>query len=488
MDKNNKNKNSGVIMYFLGKLAPALLGFSSIYLITKKLSPEQYGEYSLIVLILLFLQFFGSWVNQAIFYYLPKIKDEDFGMSTWFGQITFYIAIFGSFLAIFGFLISGVKYNIAFAAGLVFLSQIYWNYLSTYYQSREKPKIQLVATLFQVAIQISFLFFLFYFDKLTIFTAIIAIFLGFFAGNLWYIKSGIYKKRIIKISGVSIVNFKRYTKLTISYSGPLCMWLLFCQIYTFSDRFLLKWAGLSTDLGKYSATRDLLLGVVSIFAMPLLMVAHPMIMRIWSERKAAIEIEEIIQKNLTIIFIIGMFFLMILLGYGNMIFSIFLSSKYKLRNIDYVLMVAAILFSVTSMYAHKALEVTGATSKVAILGMGVAIFSVLSNLFFVKQFGLLSVEIVGLLSQMFYFFGATFLSKEYWSVSIPVRRFFLIIITVFLIYFLCKLIDIYIPFLKIYNFSIPIGLIVGTIFSFFAILCFKEIRDLFGDLHFLKKK
>ncbi|WP_211472311.1 lipopolysaccharide biosynthesis protein [Collimonas humicola] len=487
MLQKNNNRNSDVIMYFIGKLAPAILGFLNIYLIAKKLSPEEYGEYALIILVLLFFQFFGSWVNQAIFYYLPKSGHEKKGMAIWFGQMTFYIAIIGSVVVVSGFVIDGVKYDIAIAAGLVFLFQIYWNYLSTYYQSCEQSKIQLIATLWQVSIQITFISLLYFFNRISVFGAVVSILIGFFTGNFWYVKHKDFNQNIISISGVSWINFCRYTKLAINYSGPLCMWFLFCQIYTFSDRFLLKWAGLSAELGRYSATRDLLLGVVSIFSMPLLMVAHPMIMRIWSERKAVSEIQLIIQRNLTIIFIVGAFFIMMLSGYGNIIFSTFFSSKYKLQNVEYVLMVGAILFSVASMYAHKSLEVTGATLKVAFLGGGVALFSVLANFILIKRFGLLGVEIVGLLSQLIYFFVASYLSRKYWNVVIPVRRISLILLVVISVFLLSKLVDMWYPLPVANRFPVPWGLIVAIVFSIFSILRFHEISDLFGKYGFAKK-
>jgi len=54
------------IKYLPAQLAPALVGFLSIPVITKAYNPEQYGNYSLVLASIAVLMTFAGWVPTAI--------------------------------------------------------------------------------------------------------------------------------------------------------------------------------------------------------------------------------------------------------------------------------------------------------------------------------------------------------------------------------------------------------------------------------------
>ena len=473
-------RNSDVAMYFAAKLGPALLGFLSIFLIAKSLSPERYGKYSLaLTLILLTAQLFGSWLNQAQFFFLPKRRDQPGGIKAWFEQINFCVALIGAAVVMILLHVLDIGDSTALVGGMVFFAQIYWNHLSTFYQSSEEPKVQLIATTYQVAMQIAIILTLYLFHCITVVTALMAVFLGFSAGIFLYIKRKSSNTTVNWYVPMKRDKFFRYLKLAFGYGGPFSLWFLFCQIYTFSDRFLLSWAGFNADVGRYSAARDLLLGVASMFAMPLLMVAHPMIMRIWTDRKDTNEIAEIINRNLTIIFIVGVLFCTLLFAYGPNIFAVFFSAKYQLRDYQYAMIGCAIFFSVGSMYAHKALEVTGATGRMAMLGGAVAVFSLLSNLLVINRFGLSSVIVVALLSQIAYFSGAVYMSRKLWRIFVPLERVFTMILAAGFMYFVSRLTDMYFPAPMYILAPLSWGFLVAIILSVLVLFAFPEVNGIF---------
>jgi O-antigen/teichoic acid export membrane protein len=465
-------------MYFVAKLGPALQGFLSIFLITKSLAPESYGKYSLaLTLILLVTQLLGSWLNQAQFYFLPKRRSRLDGMVAWFSVTNLYIGLAGSLVVVISLQMLQVGMDVAVVGGAVFFAQIYWNFISTYYQAFEQPKVQLIASTCQVAVQVTVISALFYFRCISAASALLAVLAGFSAGLLSY-----QKKSPGIIGSITLLrreNFFRYLKLAISYGGPFSLWFLFCQIYTFSDRFFLSSAGFAADVGRYSAARDLLLGIASMLAMPLLMVAHPMIIRIWTERKAALEIEQIINRNLTIILVIGVLFCTVLLGYGGKIFSTLFSSRYQLRDFEYAMIGCAIFFSVASMYAHKAMEVTGRTMSMAMLGAAVAGFSILGNLVALAFFGLTFVILISLLSQIAYFFGAAWMSRKLWRVFVCRGRVFAIIIVAILVYSVGKLFDAYFPEPMCKLLPLPWGCLAAVSLSIISALFFPEVNSMF---------
>jgi O-antigen/teichoic acid export membrane protein len=475
-----KNNNSDYVMYFAAKLGPALLGFLNVFLIAKSLSPENYGKYSLaITLILLAIQCFGSWLTQALFFFMPKCVGQAAGMASWFGQINFLIAVGGSLVVIGLLPLFAIDGKMALVGGAVFFAQTYWNYLSTLYQSLERPRIQLSATIFQVSCQILIISALYLYDAISASTALFTVFIGYAAGVVFYLKKSENGRVAVDFSGIVAKNFLRYTKLAFFYGGPFSIWFLFSQIFTYSDRFLLSWAGLAYEVGKYSATRDLLLGAASMFAMPLLMVAHPMIMRIWAERNDAAAIGQIIQDNLTKIFIVGTFFCLMLYLYGAPTLSMVLPAKYQLRNYEYAMIGAAIFFSVASMYAHKALEVTGATMKMAALGGGVALFSLLANLVLVRGFGLTAVILIGLISQMIYYFGAAYLSRKLWRVHVSPKKVITVMLAAVVVWIICWSVDSGYPHSISTMVPLPWGLLAGAVVSLMAILSFPEVNSMF---------
>lgn len=484
--ENNRNLDVGI--YFVAKLGPALLGFASIFLISRALSPESYGKYSLVLTsVLLATQIMGAWFNQAQFYFLPKRLGKPDGMKEWFGRANAYIAFVGAMILAAILYVLDVGAIAALIAGAIYFAQIYWNYLSTYFQSLEKPKTQLSATFYQVATQMAIILTLHFFQRITIASALCAVFCGFFASVVHFVQQRaavVGKKRFVV--GRKRQPFFRYFKLAIGYGGPFSLWFLFCQIYTLSDRFLLNGAGLYAEVGRYSASRDLLLGVASMFAMPLLMVAHPMIMRIWSERRAVREIEQIINRNLMIIYSVGVLFCTMLYAYGTTVFGLVFSPEYRLHNYEYAMIGCAIFFSVASMYAHKALEVTGATMKMACLGGGVALFSVVANLLVVHKGGLPFVIFVSAISQIGYFAGAARLSRVLWRVGIPVRRALEVLLMAVGIYFLSHLVDVYFPEPMSRSLHLPWGLLAGLILSMIALFRVQEVSSMIVQVRGLK--
>ena len=477
--KNNNNSHIDVAIYFVAKLVPALLGFLNIFCITRSLTPERYGEYALVITaVLISSQIFGAWITQAMLYYLPKEKGGN-EMVASLGKMTFYSTLVGMVVIVIVLLFFKVGFEIAIAGAMVFVCQMYWTYLSTYHQAREQAKIQLHATFFQVGVQLSVITTLFFLAQINVLSAILSVCIGFFSGvYFFYMQNKRDEIKILSIQKIPAKVFLPNVKLAFAYGGPMCAWFLFSQIYTFSDRFLLRNAGLSGDLGRYAAVRDLLLGVISMIAMPLLMVAHPMIMRIWHERRSTTEIQALIQKNLTVIFIIGCFLTLILYDYGDVILSIAFSKKYQLKNIEYALISATILIGVASMYAHKALEVNRATISMALITAVVAIFSVGANLILVGKYGLSSIILVGLFSQILYFAVASLLSRPMWRVVIAKERVLVVCIAVIAIHVLSKIVD--------QNFSarlylaIPWGLLIELICISVSALIFPEVHQLFA--------
>jgi len=385
-----------------------------VLLTARALSPADYSLYALVLtLVLMAIQFLNSWQSQALLHFFPTRTLGANGSVAGYARMCLVTACVGGILVACLLTAFGYSGLTCVLGAMLFSAQTAWSFLCTLFQALENPKEQLRATVLQSLSQVALAVTLYLVGYLFLESALLAVLFGFIVG-VGYIGRAAFHHGAINANMLLAQSWsaKSEFRRAVSYGAPISVWILCSQLYSVSDRFVLESQGLLVDLGKYAATRELLVGVVSLLAMPLLLMAHPIIMRLFISEGRPQEAERLIEENLSKLFLLGAMMVGVTYSSGQWALSQLLPRTYLLDGRACALIAAALLVGACSMYAHKGWEVSGNTWRMALLGFCVAVISLSVNIVLAPIYGLTGVLWVGLLSQVVYFMGAVFMTRN----------------------------------------------------------------------------
>lgn len=405
MQSDNKkiSLSRDVLAYIPIKLIPAITGLLSIVILTRNLAPEEYGRYSVaITTALLLVQLAGSWLSNSVLYlypeYLDKKSQSEFRRQTINLQLLISIPAGGiAYAAIY--MVTHAQ-QLALVGGLLVLGQLMQGLLMTFLQSSRKIYTQAISVGFQSIFQIGTLCLLIFAANGKETAAVIAVAVGFFAGNMFLFLAN--KKLHDRISGTKGMISRELLLKLLAYGMPMCLWFFTTQFYMIGDRILLQFFGVNEQLGQYASFRDLATGCAGFLTMPLLMASHPIIMAKWKSRCDPKEIERIISNNVT--FLAMLFIPLIamtdIIGH-SLIISLF-GQRYALPESIMVLIVISIFTGSVAIHLQKGLEVTGKTLLMAKISLVTAVFSGVANIIVIPKFGVLGGAAVVVISSILY--------------------------------------------------------------------------------------
>jgi O-antigen/teichoic acid export membrane protein len=473
--KNNINRNLGkdVLAYIPVKLIPAVTGLLSIIILTRNISPEAYGKYSVVVAsVLLFVQLTSGWLANSILYYYPGYKTnlEKNSFKYQILKLQFYIALPTMILVFFAIFKITQRVNLALLGAILLFGQSFFGILMTFYQSAGAIRVQAVVVGAQSLSQLLMLTALIFLTKQNETFAVVALVFGYYFGI--FILLFKEKKEEYEIQ-------KKLSKKilfdTLSYGVPMCLWFFATQLYTIGDRLFLQYYGFNDQLGQYAAFRDLVTGCAGFLTMPLVMASHPIIMEMWRNQTDRIIIEELINKNIVIL--LSLFSPILIIAYfvGPIFINALFGNKYSLDAILMLLVVISTLLGSITIYLHKGLEVTGKTLVMSLVALTLAVFSGTGNIYIIPLYGVNGSAILLIIVQLLYMTTIWFLTKSILRTSLEKKLIF----TLFLWLFLVSLTLIAAENLILYYDAMESFLIVNLCIIFFAtILLYLKVKEM----------
>lgn len=385
-----------IIFYGFIKIIPALVNILTIVILWRVLSSESYLSYSVsIALPQLFAQISTAWICNAYLFYTSKKNQSDL-----FLRNNFYLCSASSFIGAFitGFASLFMFHNttLAFISFGLCLSQCYFYFFSTVYQSRFLIREQFHGVFVQFITQVSMLIFIFYFTKNNFIWGVLALSCGFIAASL-FLFFQLYSHLNLSFANC-ITTFKENIKIISSYGIPLAVWMCFSLTLLSCDKYLTYF--LNIDVYDYLSLKDLLVGVSGLISMPILMLVHPLFFKLFNSGKYP---EQFINNSIYLVSMIFASFWSIFYFPGLHLLASFTEKLIITPKWILLITYLGIAIGCISIYLQKRLEGHKKTIYLASLMGGCTIACYFFGVILGAIFGLAGIIVSFFLCQCLYF-------------------------------------------------------------------------------------
>jgi len=414
---------SDLVKYIPSIVGPAAFGLITVFIVTKLFTPEEYGNYALV---LVTVSVFGiiafSWLTSSIIRFLPvHIKTE--GLKRFYTTISILtISSVGLITIVFWvtllkirFSISTNLYSLMKIGFLVFIILSLYDVLLTVLRAKRK------------VITYSAFYVWRYCAPLLI--GLILIFLLNFGieGLLWGSFLGLVAafpllyKYVFKASfpNVNLVSTSM-SKEIIKFGLPLVPTYLFTWALSLSDRYILEFFRGSQEVGLYSVGYDISDKSIQLITSLFMIASGPIIVYIWEDKGK--EATQDFIKNLTRYYmIISLPLVLCLSMLSRPILKIFTAPDY-LEGSKIVPLVAFGSFFVGLQWiAQRGLILGKKTNIIMFIFMGCSLFNISLNVLLVPKYGFIATGITTLVSYLLLFLLIAIASNKYLHFNIPYR-------------------------------------------------------------------
>ena len=274
-----------MIKYLPAQIIPALVGIISIPIITRLFSPEEYGNYVLVMSTVIVFSTITSWLSMSIIRFYPAYERDnklnEFYNSIIKLTIVSILILSLAFSIVLLFTKPYVKtnlYSLIWVGILVFIFISFFNVLQHFL--RAKSQINYYSS------------FIIWKSITSIVFGILLVIIFHFSinGLLWgsiisllIIIPFLWKKTVDKIS----LNWKEIsiplTKEMAKYSFPLALGNLAAWVLSLSDRYILEFFRGSQEVGIYSASYAISEKSIFLLVSLFMLASRPISMNIWEK-------------------------------------------------------------------------------------------------------------------------------------------------------------------------------------------------------------
>lgn len=273
------------IKYLPAQIAPGIVGFISIPIITRIFLPQEYGNYSLAMATVMVLTTLGGWLPMAIIRFYPAYE-RDKKLDLFYGNIlrltfiSILVIIFTYLIFIFSIKIhiSSKLYFFMLIGICVFIAIAIFNVLQYFLRSKKQVGWYSRFAIWKSVMGFGFGIALIFLFKLGI------------EGLLWgivlsisFVMPFLWKK---SLGDISII----YSKLKLSlvkdlanYSFPLVIGNLAAWILSLSDRYILEFFRGGQEVGIYSASYNISEKSIMLLTSLFMLASGPISIHIWEK-------------------------------------------------------------------------------------------------------------------------------------------------------------------------------------------------------------
>lgn len=421
-----------VLTYAPAILIPAFLGLINIMFYTRLFTPNEYGQYSLVLTTTIFVAtFMTQWIQQSVQKYRPhylsenSIAEFNVNLKYLFYSVISVVILIGLVILLLS-PITSLKYStITISLLIVTLHMMYTLFsviLQSSFKSNKFRTYNLLNSFIKTAVPLLLIF--------TIYKDINMIFLGIIIGYLMVLipmgrETGVFYSGKYKFN---VNGFKNFTKSFVVYGFPMIGWFLGNSLLNLLDRYMLQSYWDDGSVGIYTATYSIVSASLGLFCTPLLMAAHPIIMTTVKDDNDD-EITKVITRfsNIYLIIIFPAFILLTVLR--NEVISLLLGPEFQKGSIIFPLMLLGLLLWNFGMYGHKGFEIKNKTKLMLLFVAVCVILNVGLNFILIPTYSYLGAAVASTLSLAAYPIQVYFFSKKTLSWKLRWRSIFNIVIS-----------------------------------------------------------
>jgi O-antigen/teichoic acid export membrane protein len=212
------------------------------------------------------------------------------------------------------------------------------------------------------------------------------------------------------------------------YGFPMIGWFMAAFFLSVGDRFVIQYFRGEADVGIYSANYQLVTRGVGLITTPILLAAHPILMKArarddkaGASRFLGCAIEWFALSGIVLVSVFSVF--------AFDVARLFLGSGFRTGYLAMPIVLAGEIAWQVGQYTHKPLEFMGRTKTMLILGMTMAAVNVILNVIFVPFFGFMAAAFATLACYLGYAVVTARTGRRYVPWSMNWRRVALVGVT-----------------------------------------------------------
>jgi len=376
-------RHSAIYMFARG--IPSLLGFATIVIYTRLLSPDAYGQYTLVVTgAVLVNAVLYQWLSASLLRFLPQYRDNETGLLA--AILSGYI--FVSFLAgLGGALFASVWWDstwgklIVIGVFLVWMQSWFTINLELVRSHLAPIRYGLISTLRgAIALGLGAALVLLEFNA---YGALVGLVLGYFVSACW---ASWGKWSLLRLRQLD----RKLVRSLLVYGLPLTASFALGTIISSSDRFMLAWLIDESAAGLYAAGQGLVQQTIIAFMTVVHLAAYPLILRTLDDSGPDAARAQL-RKNAVLLFGIGMPVAAAFVILSPNIVQIFLGEEFQAAAIELLpwFAIATLFWCARAYYFDLAFYLGKRTNiHLAIMSMA-AVLNVVLNYWLIPVFGLL---------------------------------------------------------------------------------------------------
>ena len=401
-----------VVIYFSGKIIPALVNLVIIVLGVRFLGEEEYGRYSLIFYATMLVSTLSfGWIQQSILRFLSSFKDDMLPALNRFFQLMVASTIAGTLIMLF---ISLFYFHLDFTGIMVVLFYTFmYNVLMfhlTVNQAQMKPLNYAILEgsfyLLLLAVLLVFIYGLGIRKYIIIFIAMSAGLIVTEMIRIFILPGGKYGLNLSKIHWDN-----RFNRKVMDYGFTITIWLFLSYLMHIADRYIIKEYDSYSAVGAYSAIKDLIFKISAFATIPVLLAYNPRIMDCWnnSERKKALSLTREALLLELVIFVAA--FIAFMTSRDFLYMRLLHLTQSGLFFTSLTLVISAFLWQ-AALFVHKPLELMLKQRYMIVAILACIVVNIIGNLIFVPHYGFRAAAVASLVSSLLYIILA--LSSSLW--------------------------------------------------------------------------
>jgi len=469
----NENFIKDIVSYLPARVVPAIIGFFSIPLITRIFSPQDYGNYCLVVATITVQTILIGWLSMSIIRFYP-IYECNNKLSSFYPNIINLTLISILFLTLIDITILLLIKSLISSQLLLLMSVGVGVFVFTgifnIYQSFIRIKMRIsIYSRFEIWRSIG---------KLGIALLLIFFFRVGIVSLLW--GSILSLAIVLPLSRKKVSSYKTpfklkidffFTKEIAKYSLPLVVGNLASWIMSLSDRYILEIFKGSKEVGIYSASYNIADNSINLINTLFMLASGPILVYIWEKELAAKtkEFLNIITRYYLIICIPAVFGLTIL---SKIIMYFMTGKEYLEAYIIFPFITSGILLLGIQKIFNDGLLLCKKTNYIGIAILSSGLLNLTLNFLFIPQYGYYAAAVTTLISYAVLLFLMVVFSRRFFIWKFPFKTLSNVIFASVIMGIVVYNINNF--FTSSYLIKLISGICIGTIVYFFILLIIKE--------------
>jgi|TARA_B100000959_G_scaffold47056_1_gene48064 O-antigen/teichoic acid export membrane protein len=375
--------------YSLTKIIPGLLGFLAIIIFLRYLGTEEYGLYSLLLILIQMSSFFCfGWLRQALLRSYSLLVEKPVFTGIILSGLVIAVILNGCILYLFKIAQFPTAFSfipvvfLAISMGLVSLSEVL-------FMAQENPGkvVQLTTLLALLNILIPFLMIFLY--QASFINIIIGLAVSYSITALIFLFIQFTKENsVMKLILPTKSHFSQLQPL-FQFGWPLSLWYVSSLALRFLDRYFIEYFLDTSLMGSYAGLSEIIMKFLSILVFPITLAAHPKIMNLWNEGKfhnALYYLRMAIGTQCIIFILMTVIFLLFKSELFHVIFKLFPDLNPEIISISFPLFLGGFLWQI-ALLIQKPLEIRKMSILMLIFILLALGINIIGNTVFLPKYG-----------------------------------------------------------------------------------------------------